>query len=522
MAKAIAMIKDINPTAENLTLQVRVVRLWTMTSFKNPEDVYFIDMVLLDAKGDKIQATIKKSLLRTFQPLLNEGELYTISNYRVGKNSGEYKPTGHPYKINFVLLIRVNVLHAANIPTYGFDLVPFDAIISNGLDSTCLVDVIGYLSGVTSSDDYMRNGIYTKQLTIQLEDLQKNVISCTLWNHYADELKTWLAEHPNCQVILIVQFAKIKTWQGTNGLSSSLFATRLHINSNVEEINAFKNSFGNGGKTSSEMVTQLSSHTSQKNETEFLKKSERKQVDEIRETQEVCYCVTLAVIDSIETENGWFYLACKKYYKKVQEMNDDAGVTKFWCDKCNTNVEPVPRFKVQIRVVDDSGSASFVLFDREVVHILGKSALSIREYQAQEGNLDSFPKDLDELLERKYLSKIRITHYNLKQNCPIFTVTKISDDENLIKSFQDANTPEKQLEHEEIDVTSKTVNVGETTITIHSEDMDENCSNSCITPNQKRSSKDFEDDGNLTSTEHSSNKYQRIISIKQEKDTAYN
>ncbi|XP_056683565.1 uncharacterized protein [Spinacia oleracea] len=124
MAQAIAIIKDINPTTENLTLQVRVVRLWTMASFKNPDDVYSIDMVLLDAKGDKIQATIKKSLLRTFQPLLNEGELYTISNYRVGKSSGEYKPTGHPYKINFVILTRVNVLHAANIPTYGFDLVP--------------------------------------------------------------------------------------------------------------------------------------------------------------------------------------------------------------------------------------------------------------------------------------------------------------------------------------------------------------------------------------------------------------
>ncbi|XP_056691758.1 uncharacterized protein [Spinacia oleracea] len=312
MAQAIAMIKDINPTAENLTLQVRVVLLWKMASFKNLEDVYSIDMVLLDAN------------------------------------------------------------------------------------------------------------------------------------------------------------------------------------------------FGNGGKTSSEMVTQLSSHTSQKNETEFLKKYESKHVNEIRETQEVCYCVTLAVIDSIDSENGWFYLACKKDYKKVQEMNDDAGLFQ------------------QIRVVDDSGSASFVLFDRDVVHILGKSALSIREYQAQKGNSDSFPKDLDELLERKYLFKIRITDYNLKQNCPIFTVTKISDNENLIKSFQDANTPEKQLEHQEIDVTSKTLNAGENTITIHSEDMDDNWSNSCITPNQKRSSKDFEDDGNHTSTEHSSNKYQRIISIKQEKDTADN
>lgn len=65
--------------------------------------------------------------MRTIQPLLNEGELYTISNFGAGKSSGEYKSTDHPYKIHLGYLTRINVSPAANILTYDFDLVYFDA-----------------------------------------------------------------------------------------------------------------------------------------------------------------------------------------------------------------------------------------------------------------------------------------------------------------------------------------------------------------------------------------------------------
>lgn len=37
------------------------------------------------------------------------------------------------------------------------------------------------------------------------------------------------------------------------------------------------------------------------------------------------------------------------------------------------------RFKVEVRVVDDSGSATFVLFDRDVRYGIHKSASELRE-----------------------------------------------------------------------------------------------------------------------------------------------
>lgn len=91
-----------------------------------------------------------------------------------------------------------------------------------------------------------------------------------------------------------------------------------------------------------------------------------------------CECVTIATINSIESDSGWMYNGCKKDFKKVHEIIVD-NEKKYWCDKCNGYVEYDTKFKVHIRVIDESGSATFVMFDRVVVQLLGKSAEYIKE-----------------------------------------------------------------------------------------------------------------------------------------------
>ncbi|KAL2930056.1 Replication protein A 70 kDa DNA-binding subunit C, partial [Bienertia sinuspersici] len=139
MELAYHYVADICPKKEKWIIQARIIRLWTVPSFNDPTENFSIDMVLLDSKvkkiihvdwliflyllfqGGKIQATVKKSLISTFQLKLNEGNLYTISNFGVGQNKGEYKPMSHAYKINFQATTTIVDLAQANIPTYGFD-----------------------------------------------------------------------------------------------------------------------------------------------------------------------------------------------------------------------------------------------------------------------------------------------------------------------------------------------------------------------------------------------------------------
>ncbi|KAL2941809.1 Glyceraldehyde-3-phosphate dehydrogenase A chloroplastic, partial [Bienertia sinuspersici] len=91
-------VSDINPSKEPWRIVVRVTHLW---------------------HGDKIQASIKRSMIMTYRHLLNEGESYTLMTFRVGLNSGDYKPISHAYKINFLSITKVEVNCDASIPLYG-------------------------------------------------------------------------------------------------------------------------------------------------------------------------------------------------------------------------------------------------------------------------------------------------------------------------------------------------------------------------------------------------------------------
>ncbi|KAL2902107.1 Replication protein A 70 kDa DNA-binding subunit B, partial [Bienertia sinuspersici] len=65
---------DINPSKESRKIVVRVTHLLHVPTYKNPSELHSIELVLMDEKGDKIQASIKRSMIMTYQNLLNEGE----------------------------------------------------------------------------------------------------------------------------------------------------------------------------------------------------------------------------------------------------------------------------------------------------------------------------------------------------------------------------------------------------------------------------------------------------------------
>lgn len=74
-------------------------------------------------QGKKIEAIVRKSLIKHFSSQIVEGELRTITNFDVGQNSGDYRLTDHPYKINFLFSTSVKGCDDLKIPLYGFIFV---------------------------------------------------------------------------------------------------------------------------------------------------------------------------------------------------------------------------------------------------------------------------------------------------------------------------------------------------------------------------------------------------------------
>ncbi|KAL2923539.1 Replication protein A 70 kDa DNA-binding subunit B [Bienertia sinuspersici] len=146
MALLYDSVREINPMKEKWSIKIKVIRLWTTPDLYNPENHYSIEMVFVDEKGDKIQATVKRSKLLRFGPILHEGSVYSISRFGVGQPSGDYRPTKHAYKLNFLSATIVEQLNELDMPISGYNFVCFRDILSNKLDDKYLVDVIG---GVT-------------------------------------------------------------------------------------------------------------------------------------------------------------------------------------------------------------------------------------------------------------------------------------------------------------------------------------------------------------------------------------
>ncbi|KAL2921030.1 Replication protein A 70 kDa DNA-binding subunit E [Bienertia sinuspersici] len=413
------------------SIKIKVIRLWTTPDFYNPENQYSIEMVFVDEKGDKIQATVKRSLLLRFGSILHEGRVYSISRFGVGQQSGDYRPAKHAYKMNFLSTTTVEQLFELDIPISGYNFVCFRDILSNKLDDKYLVDVIGGVTEVSKLEITERNGKMNKRLEIELEDLEQNRLNCTLWGEFADIMTTYLSTHHGNPIIIIIQFAKIKTWKGES-------------------------------------------------------------------------CVTLATIICIESSHGWWYKACKKDLKKIKKI--DVEEKKLWCDRCNAYVDDVNvRFKLQIRVVDETGNASFVLFDREVAQIIGKSADQLRQScHSKMDNEDSIPDESNKMLDKKYLFKIKISEYNLQQRWLVYTVTKMTADERLIKLFIGATNVSNVEQRKNDD-----------------DDNSEICSNSFSTPNHKRVFQDLQDtnvEEYITPAELSTSKSRKVIVVKKEKD----
>ncbi|XP_074351753.1 uncharacterized protein LOC141690895 [Apium graveolens] len=130
-------------------------------------------MVFLDEKGNKIQATVKQSLIRRFSHLLVAGQCRLINNFGVGQNNENYRASQHPYKINFIFYTSVvRCEDDISIPVHGFKFASFNDILSKKLNDKFLIDIIARVTGYRSLESNLKDNKENKKLIMELEDAE--------------------------------------------------------------------------------------------------------------------------------------------------------------------------------------------------------------------------------------------------------------------------------------------------------------------------------------------------------------
>ncbi|ESW20231.1 hypothetical protein PHAVU_006G191400 [Phaseolus vulgaris] len=178
----------------------------------------------------------------------------------------------------------------------------------------------------------------------------------------------------------------------------------------------------------SQGLSQLCESSKQTPKDEFLQTTTRNTITGLKDCRElnVNPFIVLATIKHVVDDNDWWYTVCicnKAVYPDSK---------MFFCEKCNKHVMKVTlRYKVQLRVIDDTDFTTFMLFDREASSLLSKSCTEMFESHDKNGNL---PNEFAQILEKNILFKVDSKMdkgFRFEQT----RVKKICVDEDIIQCF---------------------------------------------------------------------------------------
>ncbi|XP_071739531.1 uncharacterized protein [Rutidosis leptorrhynchoides] len=373
MDSAIIPIREIKPELVNFAIRVKVIRMWTQKGYGFDKDKLINELILVDEQGDKIGLTIKNRLRPKFVKKLSEDGNYVIKNLSVATVNKLYKSAhwSHNFKLSCTFNTTVTRVNEWNGQPNRFNFVAFTDIRSMAVDFGVSVDVIGKLSGFGEITPYTKGGQNTYYMKGDLKDIEFVAV-------HGDEVPLdRYAPALNCSSLTS------KTWQSG--------CTPIGLD---------------------ELDPSLSGNY-----------------------------IALAKITAIIPDDDWYYVACLKCTRKVKATDDLDELTldtdgilgrEYECRKCGPKPKVNLRFKVQIRVTNDTGSASVWIFEDDVTKFIKPSAYELKKAITPD---EETPAELQKLVGKELLFKIEVGDYNLKKNYHVYTVKEVSNDENHLAEY---------------------------------------------------------------------------------------
>ncbi|VVB01910.1 unnamed protein product [Arabis nemorensis] len=93
------------------------------------------------------------------------------------------------------------------------------------------------------------------------------------------------------------------------------------------------------------------------------------------------------------------------------------------------------KFKLQVRVVDHTGTASFLLFDNTLQKLIQKSVNDLLDEQLEFTRSGHFSQELLDLEGRNFVFKVKHTDTTIYKGCA-YNVVKLTDDRDTVQKFE--------------------------------------------------------------------------------------
>ncbi|KAF7821875.1 replication protein A 70 kDa DNA-binding subunit C-like [Senna tora] len=269
-------------------------------------------------------------------------------------------------------------------------------------------------------------------------------VSATLWGRYCYQIEQFMNKHKEGAVIIALQYYKINVFNGHRSLSNSMHATHILINEKLEEFMGFHEHVS-GSNLKSSLIG--SSSSSVKYVSSYVDPFTAVSITCISElllsADESVHCIIETVL-KVNTDKAWFYNACIKCKRKVEEDGET-----FYCNYYATPMTTViPRFRLELVVIDDTAPANFTLFDLDAANFWGVSA-EFMKTKAEKVDDDSMQSlaEFEKFLGIPFVFKVGV---KLAKWSPtsLIIVQAMSWDQDLIKKLS-TESPRNVIASEE-------------------------------------------------------------------------
>ncbi|MED6200232.1 hypothetical protein PIB30_083148 [Stylosanthes scabra] len=125
---------------KSLNLRMRLIRNWKVPSVVDRKYKASIELVFIDSEGDRISAMVRPFHVRQFDSILNDGQVYIISNVAITPNDMKFKTTSHKYRLIFKRETTIQAsIDDMSIPKETFHVLPTSKILSETRDDAFLI-----------------------------------------------------------------------------------------------------------------------------------------------------------------------------------------------------------------------------------------------------------------------------------------------------------------------------------------------------------------------------------------------
>ncbi|XP_071718944.1 uncharacterized protein [Rutidosis leptorrhynchoides] len=433
----------LNDSRRNWRVRVKVFVNWRKTYFNNPYSAMSLELILIDNLGNKIRATVTRNNIHVFKNILREDSFIELSNFGVVRCDGKVMLLPHEWKMLIYRTTTVVPCAPFEPATDGFNPVPFQQIIEWKLNASHLFDIVGRLVEMEPLRVKREKAVDTKSIEFVLSDNSGLCINCALWAQHATKLFEYASAHKNDEapIVVMIHNCKVRDWQGFPQVSNQLWGCRLFVNEDVTRIRTYKAEFDIASENSTNCVKPLAHiqiATVVQTAVAMFSKHEPKTIIEVINSKQVMSCIVRGRVQKINDDEGWFINICMKCNKKVNSrLCVETKEKSFECEMCGVTTDVFPRIRTTIRVADDSGECTLVLFDSQLSKMIKKSVGWLREKAQQCDTPLQPPTEFNEILMNPYVFHIKVTDFNIRFNYFGFTVESVTDDKDVFKCIDD-------------------------------------------------------------------------------------